>query len=227
MKPLHHTRRLLAVGLALLTAACSFHQEELMEQAAAGDAAAQYELGRRLLTGRRGFTADPALGFAWVKQAALQGDTNAMAAVGLCYERGLGTDASAAEAEQWYNKALDEGNMNACIPLMRMAVKKGDPDGMVHALVPPAERGAAAAQLMLSSLYLSDPSAEKQALGIRYLRFAAMQGNADACVRMGLCYAAGKGVPQNDLLARGWFENAVEAGDGRAAALLKAAAEEE
>lgn len=223
MKLLHHTRRLLAAGLVLLTAACSYHQAELMEKAASGNAAAQYELGRRLLLGRQGFTADPALGFAWVKQAALQGDLNAMAVVGICYERGLGTALSFSEAEHWYNKALDEGNMNACIPLMRLAVKKGDPDGMEHALIPPAERGAAAAQLMLSTLYLNDPSAEKQALGIRYLRFAAMQGNADACVRMGLCYASGKGVPQNDVLARGWFENAAEASDGRAAAFLKAA----
>lgn len=218
--------RAAAAAAALLTAACSYHQEELAEQAAAGDAAAQYELGRRLLLGQKGFQVDHAMALAWLKQAALQGNPRAMTATGLCYERGLGTEVSAREAEHWFNKALDEGDMNACIPLIRMAVKRGDADGVAHALTPPAERGATAAQLMLSSFYLNDPSPEKQALGIRYLRFAAMQGNADACVRMGLCYAAGKGVPQNDLLARGWFENAKEAGSGRIAALIKAAEEE-
>ena len=215
--------RAVAAAAALLTAACSYHREELAEQAAAGNDAAQYELGRRLLTGQKGFAADHALALAWLKQAALQGNPRAMTATGLCYEHGLGTETSAREAERWYNKALDEGDMNACIPLIRLAVKRGDNDGVVHALTPPAERGAAAAQLVLSSFYLSQPSPEKQALGVRYLRFAAMQGNADACLRMGLCYAAGKGVPQNDLLARGWFENAGEAGRGRADEWLKAA----
>lgn len=227
MKPLCHAQRLLAVAFALFTAACAHHQEELMEQAAAGNDAAQYELGRRLLLGRKGFTADPALGFAWLKQAALQGNANAMAAMGICYEYGLGTTTSAEEAEEWYNKAVDAGNPNACIPLIRQEMKKGNPNCVAGALTPPAERGAAAAQLVLSSIYLNDASPKKQELGIRYLRFAAMQGSAEACVRMGLCYAVGKGVPQNDLLARGWFENAKEAGSGRTAALIRAAAEEE
>lgn len=226
MKPLFRLRCAVALLAAVCAASCSYHREELMEQAAGGDIAAQYELGRRLLTGQKGFNADPQLALAWLKQAALQGSPQAMAAAGLCYERGLGTEASDEEAERWYNRALEEGNLNACVPLMRLAAKRGDSAALAHVLTPLAERGAAPAQLLLSSLYLNDASPQKQELGIRYLRFAAMQGNAEACLRMGLCYAAGKGVPQNAALARGWFANAKNAGNGEATAFLKHLEEE-
>jgi stage V sporulation protein D (sporulation-specific penicillin-binding protein) len=61
--------------------------------------------------------------------------------------------------------------------------------------------------------------------GIRYLRYAAMQGNAEACLMLSTCYATGKGVPKNDELMMGWLVNAAEAGNETAANLLRQAEE--
>lgn len=213
--------RICLIAAALLAAACSHHNAELAELAAAGDDAAQYELGRRLLTGQKGMPTDHALAFAWLQQAALQGNPQAMATVGLCHERGLGTPVSEEQAALWYRKAVDEGYMTACAPLIKMAARRGDTEGLAAALTPPAERGAPAAQILLATLYLNSPDPRKQEEAVRYLRFAAMQGNARACLLMGLCYVDGRGVPMNLVLARGWFQNAKEAGHAEADDCLK------
>jgi len=50
---------------------------------------------------------------------------------------------------------------------------------------------------------------------------AAMHDDAGACLVVGMCYAAGQGIPRNPDKARAWFELAAKGGDATAAKLLE------
>ncbi len=207
--------------VAALLPACR-HNRELAARAAAGDAAAQYEYGRRLLTGQHGLSEDPEKAYAWLSAAAEQGNDRAEAMLGLCHERGLGVDADVEEARRWYMKSAEQGNANACRVLVQLAVQEGDIHEAGRWLTPLAERGSEAAQLLLGKLYLGGLLGERrEAQAVRYLRFAAMQGNGDACLLMGACYANGTGVPKDEALMLGWLNNAADCGNEQAAAMLE------
>ncbi|MDC4287922.1 SEL1-like repeat protein, partial [Acinetobacter baumannii] len=48
---------------------------------------------------------------------------------------------------------------------------------------------------------------------IEEIKSIALQGNADAQVKLGLLYIQGLGVPQDYILARQWFEKAAKQGN--------------
>lgn len=199
----------------------------LRELADEGHAPAQYELGRRILTGTKGMPENPAAAVPWLKLAADGGDNRAMAALGLCHERGLGVNASADAARDWYRRAAENGNPNACMALVQMETKAGNLSGAVRWLQPIAEGASVEAQLLCAKLCLSGyGGADGAAKAVRYLRFAAMQGNAEACLLMSSCYAAGVGVPKNEALMLGWLANAAVAGDEKAQQLMESMAED-
>lgn len=50
---------------------------------------------------------------------------------------------------------------------------------------------------------------------------AAVQGNADAAYRLGWMYLNGRGMPEQDAMAVGWFQVATERGDAYSRRLLK------
>lgn len=60
------------------------------------------------------------------------------------------------------------------------------------------------------------PQSEAQ----RYLRFAAMNGDAEACLLMGYCYAKGIGVPKNTTLMNSWLCLAAQQGGQEASGLI-------
>lgn len=200
----------------------------LRELADAGHAPARYELGRRILTGTKGMPETPAAAVPWFRLAADGGDHRAMAALGLCFERGLGVNASADAARDWYRRAAENGNPDACLALVQMETRAGNLPGAVRWLQPIAEGNSVEAQLLCAKLCLSGHGgAEGAQKAVRYLRFAAMQGNAEACLLMSSCYAAGVGVPKNEALMLGWLANAAVAGDEKAQELLEVASEDE
>ncbi len=200
----------------------------LKELADEGHAPAQYELGRRILTGTKGMPENPAAAVPWLKLAADGGDNRAMAALGLCHERGLGVNASAEAARDWYRRAAENGNPNACLALVQMETKAGNLPAAVRWLQPLAEGSSVEAQVLCGKLCLSGHGgADGAQKAVRYLRFAAMQGDAEACLLMSSCYAAGIGVPKNEALMLGWLANAAMAGDEKAQELLEVAAEHE
>lgn len=214
------------LGGTLLTGC---HNNALLKELAdEGHAPAQYELGRRILTGTKGMPETPAAAVPWFRLAAAGGDHRAMAALGLCFERGLGVNASAAAARDWYRRAAENGNPNACLALVQMETRAGNLPAAVRWLQPLAEGNSVEAQVLCGKLCLSGHGgAESAQKAVRYLRFAAMQGDAEACLLMSSCYAAGIGVPKNEALMLGWLANAAMAGDEKAQELLEVAAEHE
>lgn len=216
--------RVLVITCAALLLTSCHNIYQLRKAAVAGDPLAQYEYGRRLLTGQKGAIHSSKLAFKWFSKAAESREPRAMAAMGLCYERGLGVKRSLPKARLWYAAAVDEGNDDACETLVQMEARAGNLSGALHWLERMADDDSIPAQLILAHMHLNGTAkdADPQA-GIRYLRYAAMQGNGDACLMLSTCYATGKGVPKNDELMMGWLQNAAEAGNQTAVGLLQKA----
>lgn len=213
----------LAVILCALLALTSCHGiYKLRRAAVAGDPVAQYEYGRRLLTGQKGAIRSPRLAFRWFSKAAESREPRAMAAVGLCYERGIGVKRSLPKARRWYAAAVDEGNDDACYTLVQMETRAGNLPGARKWLERMADDDSVPAQLILARMHLNgtarNASVEE---GIRYLRYAAMQGDGEACLMLSTCYATGNGVPRNEELMMGWLKNAAEAGNQTAVDILR------
>ncbi len=103
--------------------------EGLRAKAAAGDAAAQYEVALRLADGRT-VTRDPKLAATWFEKAASQGFAPAQYRLGSAYEKGIGVSRDAALASAWYGRAADAGNIRAMHNLAVMAAEgaAGKPD---------------------------------------------------------------------------------------------------
>lgn len=196
---------------AALLSACSYHNAELAQRAAAGESAAQYEYGRRLLTGTRGCPEDPTMAAAWLNAAAAAKEPRALATLGLCYERGLGVPASTDEAYRCYEQAAEQGFRPACAELVRLSAERGKGREAAHWLRQLAEGNDVAPQLFYAKLCLSGMAGRgREREAVRYLRFAAVGGSAEACLLLSACYAEGRGVPKNAALAEGWFRNAQE-----------------
>lgn len=214
--------RFLITACVLLLLSSCHNIYQLRRAAVKGDPQAQYEYGRRLLTGQKGALQSSRLAFRWFSRAAEQRDPRAMAAMGLCYERGLGVARSLSKARLWYAAAVDEGNDDACETLVQMEARAGNMSGALQWLERMADDDSIPAQLILAHMHLNGTArnADPQE-GIRYLRYAAMQGNGDACLMLSTCYATGRGVPRNDELMMGWLVNAAEAGNQAAESLLR------
>ena len=82
----------------------------LLQQAEAGDAEAQYQVGSRF-AGGQGVTHDDGEALKWWLKAAAQGHPLSQWAVGIFYREGRGGLAkSAEEAVAWFRKAANQGN---------------------------------------------------------------------------------------------------------------------
>ena len=204
----------LLLGAVLLLGACRWHSADLLRRASAGDPRAQYEYGRCLLTGQRGLPRDAQAAVPWLRAAAQAGLPQAQRALGLCFERGLGAPASAAEARRCYAAAAGQGDAVAAMACALLELRTGHRAAALRRL---RHWGDAEelpqAQLLLGMLGLEGSlGRDSAAEGVRYLRYAAMQGSGQACILMAQCYARGLGVPRDEGLARGWLQNAAELG---------------
>ena len=80
-----------------------------------------------------------------------------------------------------------------------------------------AEKGEAEYQYDLGMMYiLGNDVKQNYAEGLKWLKLAAAQKNADACYELGRMYSNGEGVETNDAEALKWFILAGEAGSGEA-----------
>lgn len=197
-----------SVAALLFPAACT----SLPQRAACGDADAQFRHGRHLLLGR-GAVKDAAAACSLFKSAAEQGHPTAMAALALCYERGWGVTRDRELARTWYEKAERAGHADSSFALASMDMQDGRVQSSVRRLDALSERHNLRATLILSLFYMDEDSPlyapEK---GVRYLRYAAMDGSAEAAFRMSVCYEKGIGVSRHNALAQGWLAIAREQG---------------
>ena len=203
-------KRAAAILVALALAACH-HNEQLADAAAEGNAAAQYEYGRRLLGGDMGLAANPHQAALWLTAASLRGHTKAQSLLGWCYAVGRGVEKSPAESRKWYEAAANQGSAVACLELAKAGLQEHREADAARWLRPLAEAGFDGPQNILGKLLLLNkggaiPQSEAQ----RYLRFAAMNGDPEACLLMGYCYAKGIGVPKNTTLMNSWLRLAAQ-----------------
>ena len=202
------------LGAVLLLGACHWSAADLRRRASAGEPRAQYEYGRCLLTGQRGLPRDASAALPWLQAAAQSGLPQAQRALGLCYERGLGAEASVEQARRCYAAAAGQGDAVAAMACALLELRTGHRAAALWRLRRWAdEEELPQAQLLLGMLGLEGTlGRDSAAEGVRYLRYAAMQGSGQACLLMALCYARGLGVPRDEGLARGWLQNAAALG---------------
>jgi len=190
--------RIGALCVLLLTAACT----PLSKQAAAGDADAQFRYGQTLL--RKG-KAHAQQALSYFRAAAEQGHPTATAAVAYCHEKGWGTPHNRQLARLWYGKAERLGHVGSIFGLAYLELQEGNGAAAARRLEPLGELRCLPAELVLAAIHLSkDFSCYNLKKSVRYLRYAAMDGSAEAAEMMAHCYEQGMGVPRNEKLAQGW-----------------------
>ncbi len=156
----------------------------LRSLAAAGDPAAQYEVGVRLADGR-GVARDLKSALNWLEKAGQQGLPMAQYRLGSIYEKGVGADRDPVLAMSWYGKAADAGNIRAMHNLAVMAAEgaAGKPDYAKAAqwFQKASSYGVRDSQFNLAILYARGLGIQ-QSLGQSYTWFAiaALAGDEDA-----------------------------------------------
>lgn len=196
---------------------------ELAKRAAAGDAAAEFEVGRAYEDGK-GVQQNDDLAVQWFRKAAEQGNARAQNSLGVMYSLGRGVQRNRQEAVRWYRKAAKQGlseglynvaisyfngegvgeDMTAAYAWMLAAQARGDTqagDALPH--ITEELRGhLEEGKLRLAEMYAKGvdlPQDFAAAAGI-YQGLAALgsrQGFSYAQSEFKLCelYASGRGVP--------------------------------
>lgn len=184
--------------------------ETLKQQAASGNAAAQYDLGISYHNGD-GVPQDDAQAASWFRKAADQGNALAQYNLGLLYEDGSGVPQDFGQAVIWYRKAGDQHQANAEYSLgLAYFLGRGVPKDYAQAASlyhDAAEQGVAPAQYNLGVMCakgIGVPQDYVQA-AIWY-RKAANQGDANAQFKLGELYARGVGVPRDYGEAYFWMD---------------------
>ena len=85
---------------------------DIKQQAANGDATAQYVLAAMYSSGT-GVPQDRAQAGTWFRKAAEQGDASAQERLGSLYEYGKGVSQDYAQAAAWFRKAAEQGDADA------------------------------------------------------------------------------------------------------------------
>lgn len=157
---------------------------QLQHAAAAGDAGAQLELGKRYESGR-GAAQNHSLARMWYAKAAAQGSPEAMFNLGVMYLRGEGGPRNDAKAEKCFARAAKAGFAPAmtCMAILRMEGGQVGPDA-VRLLKKAADKGDAGAQFLLGGLYASGRGVPQDAaLALFLFRNACSGGLPEACAR--------------------------------------------
>lgn len=188
----------------------------LVAQAGAGQADAQYDLGNRHEKGD-GVTQDATKAVDWWQKAASQGNAQAQSKLGFVFQWGLGVKQDAAKALEMYEKAAIQGNADA-----QYAIGAGYLVGKENAMVglglpkdyakafewlrKSAEQGNAKGQGMLSLVYINGSGVPKnEAKAFEWMLKAAAQGDPQSQSVIAFDYETGKGVTKDLVLAYAWY----------------------
>jgi uncharacterized protein len=210
---------------------------KLRVKAEAGDAAAQFSLGRAYEDGN-GTPQNDAQAAAWYRKAADQGNASAQNSLGLMYREGLGVPRDQQEAVQWYHKAARQKNAAAMFNL-GTAYYNGDGVGVdyrlayawfllaqeqssvnaVSAISRTGKELMAGEQIeawfAIASMYQKGVDLEQNDHeAIKWLTKAADGGSAQAKVQMAGMYANGQGVPKDFARVLELCQSAAKQGSG-------------
>jgi len=205
---------------------------DLQQRAEAGDAQAQFELGRAYEDGK-GVPQDDARAIEWLRKSADQGNAQAENSLGVMYALGQGVARDREEAVRWYKKAAKQGSAEG---LYNVAISyyngegMGEDIGMACSWMMAAQRkgdaqaGEALKHIQeqmnrrddrckfdLAVLYeKGDEIPQDLSAAVALYMEAANQDHrqnlfADSAqYKMCQLYAAGKGVPQDYAQAKAW-----------------------
>lgn len=212
---------------------CSLNVDQAYEpqwqQAAAGDACAQFNIGYRFYTQQ-----DYAESVRWYAKAAEQGINRAAFEIALIYRDHLLPDPGG-ERLRWMNMAAEQGLVHARIELaIDFMENPGDQDERVRVmswLEQAGQGGDAKAMYLLGELYWSDnsgiqgmASGDEQALhfssaddkALYWICQAAEKDYAAAQMSLSDAYSHGRGTPSNQIQRRLWLERAASNGSEEA-----------
>jgi localization factor PodJL len=163
------------------TIASAGPEPALAAAAAAGNAAAQYELGVAYFDGRN-VTRDQKAAAQWLEKAATQGLAPAQYRLATLFEKGLGVGRDPSLAKLWYQRASERGNARAMHNLAVLTAEgaTGKPDYATAAIwfKKAAELGVADSQFNLAILYARGLGVDLN-LSQSYVWFAVAAGQGD------------------------------------------------
>jgi len=156
----------------------------LRAAAAAGNPAAEYEIGIRYSEGR-GVPANLEVAVQWFERAAGKGLAPAMYRLGSLYEKGLGVKKDLEKARQFYLAGADKGNAKAVHNLAVLYAEgiDGKPDYRTASqwFRKAADKGVADSQYNLGILYARGIGVDQNlAESYKWFALAAQQGDQDA-----------------------------------------------
>ena len=156
----------------------------LRSAAAAGDAAAAYEIASRFAEGR-GVPANPEEAAQWYARAAAKGLAMAQFRYASMLEKGRGVKKDLAHARQLYLAAANKGNAKAMHNLAVLYAEgfdgKPDYDNAAHWFRKAADAGVSDSQFNLGVLYARGLGVEKSlAESYKWFALAAARGDGDA-----------------------------------------------
>jgi localization factor PodJL len=156
----------------------------LRAAAAAGNPAAEYEIGMRYSEGR-GVPANLEIAVQWFERAAAKGLAPAMYRLGSLYEKGTGVKKDLEKARQLYIAGADKGNAKAVHNLAVLYAEgiDGKPDYRTASqwFRKAADKGVADSQYNLGILYARGIGVDQNlAESYKWFALAAQQGDQDA-----------------------------------------------
>ncbi len=167
--------------------------EILMQQAQAGNAAAQNTVGLWYYVGKDSVKQDYKQALQWWARAAKQDNADAIGNMAMCYQLGRGTERDSAMAVKLYESAIKKGNK-----------------GVIPQHEQLADKGKVFSSLFLRDCYLKGIGVDKSPQkATEYLEKAAKVGHEDSQYMLALQLLNGK-QPEK---AAGWFKRAASQGN--------------
>lgn len=149
---------------------------------------AQNSLGWMYQNGLGGVKRDYQKAVKWYKKAATQGNSSAQNNLGWMYHHGLGVNRDYREAIRYYQKATECGNSNA-------------------------KNNLADVQNILGDMYFNGKEiTQDYSEAMYFYSSSAENGNSYGQYRLAIMYENGYGVEQNLMLAKMWYEKAMDNG---------------
>jgi TPR repeat protein len=197
--------------------------DELRRAAEAGDAPAQFQLGRAYSHGAS-VQRDDATAARWVEKAAEQGHLEAQSNIGYLYSAALGVPRDPGKTMAWWTRAAEGGFVQAQFNLALAYLQgkltaKDDAKGFAW-MSKAAAQGSALAQSNLAELYRRGTGvAQDMSEAAAWYRKAAEQGNSTAAFNLALMYERGEGVARDAAESLQWARRAAARGNAAANAL--------
>jgi len=177
---------------------------DLQKPASAGDASAQFELGKAFEQGS-GVQQNPEQAAIWYRKAADQGNAKAQNSLGVLYWMGEGVEKDKKEAVKWYHMAARRGDASA---MFNLGAAYYNGEGVMS-----IDDNQAYAWFLLSEDGGNSSGRDAAQRSKSEHGPAALN---EACFTVGEMYEKGNDLPKNLDAASAWYRRAAEKGHAQA-----------